>query len=46
MKARILGWMINEKVNHDSSMVKNHGLGLSCGILIKEGVPSLSSLKG
>lgn len=34
---RSFGWMISEKVNHDTSMIKNHGLGLSCGISLRRG---------
>ena len=32
---RSLGWIIKEKVNHDVSMMKNHGLGLSCGMSLR-----------
>lgn len=34
---RSFGWMIMEKVNHDASMMKNHGFGLSCGMPLRRG---------
>ena len=29
IKGRSLGWIIIVKVNHDSAMMRNHGVGLS-----------------
>lgn len=47
VKCRSLGWMISEKISHVISMVKNHGLGLSCGMSLRRGLgSSFSSLKG
>lgn len=44
---RSFGWMIKEKVNHDRSMMKSHGFGLSCGMSLRRGEESsFSSLKG
>lgn len=37
-----LGWIINENVNHDISMTKNHGFGFSCGISLRRGGGPLS----
>ena len=39
---RSLGWMIREKVSHDTNIMKNHGLGLSCGISSRRGGGPLS----
>lgn len=39
---RSLGWRINENVNHDASIIKNHGLGFSCGISLRRGYCPLS----
>jgi len=30
-----LGWMISERVSQDSNMMRNHGVGLSCGISLR-----------
>lgn len=38
MNDRSFGWMISEKVSHDVSIIKNHGLGLSCGISLRRGM--------
>lgn len=47
VKDRSLGWIIKEKVNHDRSMMKNHGFGLSWGMSLRRGgQSSFSSLKG
>lgn len=47
VKDRSLGWIIKEKVNHDRSMMENHGFGLSWGMSLRRGgQSSFSSLKG
>lgn len=37
MKGKSFGWMSSAKINQDSSIVKNHGAGLSCGISLRRG---------
>lgn len=39
---RSLGWRINEKVNQDISIIKNHGLGFSWGISLRRKYGPLS----
>lgn len=40
IKVMSLGWMINEKVSQDVSIMRNHGFGLSCGMsLRRDGCP-------
>lgn len=34
---RSLGWITSERVSHDRVRIRNHGFGLSWGIVIKEG---------
>ena len=39
---RILGWMSKENVDQEMSMIKNQGVGFSCGISLRRGSVPLS----
>lgn len=42
IKVVSLGWMINERVSQDTSIMGSHGFGLSCGMSLRRNGGPLS----